>query len=182
MQPLSWSADGRTLVFNELNPVTNRDLWLLPMAGDRAADGHQPSPTPCATTPANELGGVISPDSKWMAYVSDETGRLECFVQAFPVPGRKYRVTTNGAVQLWWRKDSRQLLLLDAENQLLQSDVLPGSDFSTTAPKIVGHLPKSVQAVDAPADLQRVLALTLEGGSASMSIALVQNWASGLRR
>ena len=93
------------------------------------------------TTPANEQSGVISLDGKWMAYVSDETGRLECFVQAFPAPGRKYRVTTNGAVQLWWRKDSRQLLLLDAENQLLQSDVLPGSDFSTTAPKVVGHLP-----------------------------------------
>jgi Tol biopolymer transport system component len=128
------------------------------------------------------MSASISPDGKWMAYLSDETGRLECFVRTFPVPGRKYRVTTNGAVAAWWRKDSRQLVLMDAENQLLQSDVVPGADFSTTTPRVVGHLPKSVQSVDAPADLQRVLALTLEGGSASMSIALVQNWAAGFRK
>jgi hypothetical protein len=114
-----------------------------------------------------------------MAYVSDETGRAEAYVQAFPTPGRKFRLTTGGTSGVWWRKDNKQLLMLNSDaTALLQVDVQPGQEFSATAPKVVGHLPKGLQAADVSPDLQRLLGLMIEGGNVNMSVTLVQNWTS----
>ena len=176
-QPQSWSPDGKYVVYTDLSPTTNQDLWIMPMGG---ADS---KPFVYAQSPANETGGQISPDGHWIAYLSDETGRTEAYVQAFPTPGRKFRLTTGGTSGVWWRKDSKQLLMLNSdETALLQVDVQPGQEFSATAPKVIGHLPKGLQAADVSQDLQRLLGLMIEGGNVNMSVTLVQNWMTELQK
>jgi len=176
-QPQSWSPDGRYVVYTDLSPTTNQDLWVMPMGGADA------KPFVYAQSPANENFGQISPDGQWMAYLSDETGRTEAYVQAFPTPGRKFRLTTGGTAGVWWRKDSKQLLLLNSDSTaLLQVDVQTGPEFSTTPPKTIGHLPKGLQAADVTPDLQRLLGLMIEGGDVNMSVTLVQNWTATLGR
>jgi hypothetical protein len=129
------------------------------------------------------MAGVISPDGSWMAYVSDETSRNEIYVQSFPTPRGKYRVTTNGASHAWWRNDGKQLLIVNLDRtQILVADVRAGSEFATDAPRVVGRLPKGVIALDATPDLKRLLALVNEGSDAGRSITVVQNWPAALAR
>jgi hypothetical protein len=150
-------------------------MWVMPM------EGGESKPFVYVDSPASETGGTISPDGHWMAYLSDETGRTEAYVQAFPTPGRKFRLTTGGTSWVWWRKDSKQLLMLNSDSTaMLQVDVQPGQEFSATPPKVTGHLPKGLQSVDVTPDLQRLLGLMIEGGDVNMSVTLVQNWASAL--
>ena len=173
-QPQSWSPDGKYVVYTDASPVTNLDLWVIPVDGGR-------QPIPYLQSPANELGGRVSPDGHWMAYLSDETGQYEAYVQAFPTPRTKFRLTTTGSNGVWWRKDSKQLLIVSNDfSTIFEADVEPGPEFSATPPRIVGHLPKGIQFVDVSSDLQRLLALRIEGGTASMSVTLVQNWASAV--
>ena len=174
--PFSWSPDGRFLVYQEIRPETKWDVWVLPMAGDR-------KPVPYLRTPANEQSGVISPDGRWMAYLSDETGRGELYVQAFPVPGRKYRVTSDGASKAWWRNDSKQLLIANIGNtEILLADVHAAAEFAADRPRPAGRLPKGVKDVDATPDLKRLLALVNEDSGAKRSVAVVENWTAALSR
>ena len=78
--PDDWSGDGKYLLYEESDPKTLSDLWLLPLFGDR-------KPVPYLKTPFNQVHAQFSPDGKWVAYVSDEAGRPEIFVQSFPVSG-----------------------------------------------------------------------------------------------
>lgn len=173
--PQSWSPDGNYVLYDDLNPATNNDIWLLPMTGtDR-------TPRPYLRTAASESSGTISPDGRWILYLSDETGRQESYVQSFPTPGRKFRITSTGASAAWWRKDGSQILIASTQlTDLRVADVIKGGEFSTTVPRIVGHLPKGVVSIDATQDLQRVLALVTEGGNSTLSVTVVQNWQAAL--
>ena len=74
-----------------------------------------------------DLGGKTSPDSHWITYVSEETGRFELFALSFPEPGRKIQVSQNGASNEWWTRDGRQLVFVDDKLQSLwRVDVEPG--------------------------------------------------------
>src|SRR5262249_1798004 len=81
--PFSWSNDGHLIVYGSLDPNTRWDLWVVPTSGD-----HQP--VPFLQTPSNERRGQLSPNGRWMAYVSDETGRDEIFVRPFPPAAGKW--------------------------------------------------------------------------------------------
>ncbi len=98
-----WSPDGVRLLFGELNASTAWDVWLLPMAGDG-------KPEPFLTGPKGELEASVSPDGKWLAYVSNESGQPEIYVQSFPKPGRKVRVSTDLGFAPTWCREGRELL------------------------------------------------------------------------
>jgi dipeptidyl aminopeptidase/acylaminoacyl peptidase len=87
---LDWSPDGRFVVMGQLDQKTGWDLWILPVAGDR-------TPKPYLQTPFDEINARISPDGRWLAYVSDESGRSEVYVQSFPTAGNRYQITTQGS-------------------------------------------------------------------------------------
>ncbi len=87
--PQSWSRDGRYLSYVTIDPKTSADIWLVPMTGDR-------KPEPFLQTPFYESHPRISPDGRWLAYSSNETGRQDVYVTTFPSPGRKWPVSTNG--------------------------------------------------------------------------------------
>ena len=76
LNPTDWSRNGRLIVYGELDPKTQEDLWILPLDGDRR-------PFPFLRTEFNEIQGRLSPDSQWVAYTSDESGAPEVYVQGF---------------------------------------------------------------------------------------------------
>jgi len=128
--PTDWSSDGRYLVFQREDPKTGLDLWALPF--DR--DGRPGAPIVVAQTDAAEQHGQLSVDGKWIAYQSNESGQPEIYVQPFPGPGPKSRVSTNGGIQVRWRQDGRELFYLAADGRLMAVPIPAGSSGSTIEP------------------------------------------------
>lgn len=128
--PTDWSTDGRYLVFEREDPKTGVDLWALPF--DR--DGRPGTPIAVAQTDAAEQNGQLSADGKWVAYQSNESGQAEIYVQPFPGPGPKSRVSTNGGIQVRWRVDGRELFYLAADGRLMAVPIQVGSNGSTIEP------------------------------------------------
>jgi eukaryotic-like serine/threonine-protein kinase len=109
--PMSWSPDGKRLVFWVQDPQTGGDLWMLEL------DGSPQKAAPLINTMYNETHGQISPDGKWIAYVSDATGnRREIFVRPFPTGPQVYQVSFNGGGWPRWRQDSRELYFTALSN------------------------------------------------------------------
>ena len=96
------SPDGRGLVLRVTSPQTRRDIYWLPTGANQ--------PEPVLTTPFEERGIAVSPDGKWLAYVSNETGTDEVYVRALPGPGGRVQISTNGAREPRWGPGGRELL------------------------------------------------------------------------
>jgi len=111
-----WSPDGNYLVYVSGGRGTRNDLWLLPLAGDR-------TPVPYLEAPSNQIQAAISPNGRWITYVSDESGMWEVFIQAFPVAGSKRRISVGGGAQPQWRGDGRELYYLSLDNTLMAVDI-----------------------------------------------------------
>jgi serine/threonine-protein kinase len=100
--PGAFSPDGNTLVYRETSPSTGFDIYAVPVDGE-------PTPQPILVTPLNEVSPVLSPDGRWLAYVSDETGRNEVYVRAFPQGGARWQVSTDGGTEPVWSRDGGEL-------------------------------------------------------------------------
>jgi hypothetical protein len=122
--PQDWSTDGRMLLYALQDPRTRSDLWALPLTGDR-------KPFPVAQTSFDEIQGQLSPDGRWVAYVSDETGRYEAYVRPFPGPGGKSPVSVDGGIYPRWRRDGRELYYVAPDNRLMAVPIQAGSDGHT---------------------------------------------------
>jgi Tol biopolymer transport system component len=125
--PQSWSPDGRFIAYVTVDPKTLADIWLVPTAGDR-------KPTPFIQTPFAEQHARISPDGRWMAYSSNESGRLNVYVTRFPDAGSKWPVSTNGGAFPVWRRDGRELFYRAPDGMLMAVPVAPGPDFAPGSP------------------------------------------------
>jgi hypothetical protein len=108
-----WSKDGHFLLFRTSNPKTGWDLMALPLE-----DGTR-NPIRVADTTADEREGQFSPDGRWVAYQSNESGRFEIYVQPFPGPGDKTTISTNGGAQVRWRRDGRELFYIALDDRLM---------------------------------------------------------------
>jgi Tol biopolymer transport system component len=111
-QATDWSRDGRFLLYRSNDPQTDWDIWAMPLDGDR-------HPFPVVRTKFEERDGQFSPDGKWIAYQSNESGRFEIYVQPFPGPGAKLRASINGGVQVRWRSDGKELFYITLEGRLV---------------------------------------------------------------
>jgi Tol biopolymer transport system component len=114
--PMDVSPDGRVLLFRDNNPDTSFDLWALPIEGP-------PTPFRVANTSFSEAEGQFSPDGKWIAYRSNESGQFEVYVQPFPGPGNKLLVSTSGGAQPRWRRDGRELYYIAMDGRLMAAPV-----------------------------------------------------------
>ncbi len=127
--PADWSPDGQYITFTESNPKTNFDVWILRL-------GEQKKAIPFLVTDANEASAMFSPDGKWLAYSSDESGQPEVYVQPFlPEKGGKWQVSTNGGYTPKWSKDGKELFYLSLDNQITSSEVKLGSTFEAAVPR-----------------------------------------------
>ena len=107
----SWSPDGRALAYYVHAEPESRDIWILPMEGDR-------TPVPYLTTPFNERSPSFSPDGRFIAYVSDASGRDEVYVQLYPGPGPREVISTNGGHQPVWSRDGKELFYRDGDRMM----------------------------------------------------------------
>jgi Tol biopolymer transport system component len=113
MQATDWSRDGRVLLYRTVETVRqDMDIWALAFDGDR-------KPFPVVKTQFEERDGQFSPDAKWIAYQSNESGRFEIYVQPFNRPGERQRISMAGGVQARWRADGRELFYLTLQDQLV---------------------------------------------------------------
>jgi Tol biopolymer transport system component len=129
--PCEWSKDGRFLIYSQRDERTGYDLWLLPVSGDRKPVAFQHSGH-------NEWCGSLSPDGRWIAHASDESGRSEIYVRAFSAEGsgsaREWLVSGNGGYWPKWRRDGKELLYLDANRGVVAVEVTTGPVSSTEPP------------------------------------------------
>lgn len=107
-----WSADGRFLLYESREPKTGSDLWALDLTEQKQF--------PLVQTEFEEGNGQFSPDGKWIAYESNESGRLEVYVQSFPGPGRKTQVSLKGGTQVRWRHDGNALFYIALDDRLTE--------------------------------------------------------------
>ena len=129
--PMAISSDGRWLIFREGGGPTKSDIWMMRLDGDRAS-----TPQPFVNTPAEEGPGQLSPDGKWIAYVSDTSGLSEVFVQPFPGPGPRQQVSTGGGIDPLWSHDGHELFYRNGDTFLAVA-IAGGPTFSPGAPHVL---------------------------------------------
>jgi Tol biopolymer transport system component len=182
--PTDWSRDGRLVLYYEMAPDTQRDLWVLPVTPDGRPEAGAKA-RPYLRTRFNELGGRFSPEHspRWVAYTSDEAGRDEVYVQGYPEPRGKFQISTGGGRYPQWSPDGRELYYVSTDGKLMAAGVNLGADSpAPSAPlelfALVARVNVSPYAV-AP-DGKRFLVQTPAGGSQPLEV--VVNWPALLRK
>ncbi len=172
-----WSRDGRFLAYREFDAKTKSDLWVLPLAGDR-------KPSVFLKTPFEERLARFSPEGRWIAYTSDESGRDEVYVQAFPPSGGKWQISTRGGSEATWRADARELYYVAPDGKLMSVDVKAGVSFEARVPVPLFDLratPTGESRYAVARDGQRFLVTTPEASAAVEPAMVVLNWNAGMR-
>jgi Tol biopolymer transport system component len=123
----SWSRDGTFLVYSAVDPTTRSDLWLLPMTG-------APTPEPLLRSTHNERQGQVSPDGRWLAYTSDESGRDEVYVQGLPPGPSRWRISIDGGGDPRWRADGQELYYVGNDRRFMAVAINSGAQFGHGSP------------------------------------------------
>jgi hypothetical protein len=125
--PSSWSPDGTSLLFDRQDKSGKISVWVLPLTGDQ-------KPYVFVETQFDSQIAMFSPDGRWVAYVSNDSGKAEVYVVPFPGPGPRVQVSTGGGSQPRWRRDGRELFYLSLATEMMAADVsaVPG-DFRVGA-------------------------------------------------
>ena len=126
--PSDWSRDGKYLLYGQSDPETGRDLWYL----ERGEDGRGWEPHPFLQEPSSQTGPRFSPNARYVAYISDESGQLEVYVQPFPEGGRKVTVSSGGGSQVRWSRDGKELFYVEGE-RLMVVAVSTEGEFSVSS-------------------------------------------------
>ena len=142
--PTSWSPDGRYLLYGAQARETTGDIWVLPLDGTSKR-----APVPLVHTRANEGGGTFSPDARWIAYVSDDSGIAEVYVQPFILPsasvdspaGPKVLVSRKGGRRPRWRADGKELFYNSPDGALMSVAVTAGATFRPGIPQLLFRTP-----------------------------------------
>jgi Tol biopolymer transport system component len=170
-RPNSWSRDGRFILY--WSDRNGGDLMVLPLTGDR-------KPVPFLSTASNEQQGVFSPDGKWVAYQSDESGRFEIYVRPFPGPGGPSQVSAEGGHSPRWRTDGKELYYVAPDLKLMAAKVaVRGAVFNAATPESLFQTHIN-QATNRPeydvARDGRLLILTDLPDTSAEPIHLLLNW------
>jgi serine/threonine-protein kinase len=168
--PSSWSRDGRWLFFMEANPGSGRDLWALAVGGDR-------KPMLIAGEPFEERSAVLSPNGRWLAYSTDESGQLEVYVRAFPGPGGRWQVSLDGGAEPLWSPDGRELFYRSG-GRIMRAEVDTDPVFAIRGRSLLFERPFVPNDFhtnfDIHPDDQRFV--MIESAQAATEVVVVLNW------
>ena len=187
-----WSADGRFALYRSPGgAATGFDIWALPMSGANASPegrSHQEitgerKPIPVVQTKSEERDGQFSPDGNWIAYQSNESGRMEIVVQSFPGPGGKLLVSTNGGAQVRWKSDGKELFYIALDGQLMSvpirstnsQTIEAGTPVALFTTNIGGAVQRSPHYV-VSADGKRFLMDPIVTETGNSPITVILNW------
>jgi len=194
--PTSWSPDGQVLAFHEINPTTQRDIWVLRMGDPSPGSGQALSagsaqvrqPQPFLRTPFNEADPRFSPDGRWLAYESDQSGRQEIYVQPFPGPGGKWQISTDGGSEPVWNRNGRELFYRSGD-KMMAVDIATQTGFTAGTPRMLFQgpyekAPIPVSDYDISPDGQRFLMVksSEQTQAAPTQINVVLNWFEELKQ
>ena len=183
--PDDWSRDGRFLLYSENNGETSEDLMVLPLAG------HDRKPVPLVNTTFGEAQGSFSPDTRWFAYISNESGRFEVYVQPFTPPGLgsapavgKWQISQDGGTRPKWREDEKELIFRAPNGSPMAVEITTSPLFQAGIPKPLFALPPNAGAWDVTADGERFLAVLpfQPQQNARTPVTVVLNWEAGLKK
>jgi hypothetical protein len=178
--PGSWSPDGETLAFLQDHPDGIIEIMLLHMRDRRV--------TPFLNSRFEERYPEFSPDGRWMAYTSDESGDSEVYVRPYPGPGGKQRISIAGGREPIWSRNGRQLFY-QWRNQVWIVDIQAGSGFPAGKPRLLFEQPVFLMSApnrgwDISLDGQRFLMVKSEETKPQpvTEMILVLNWFEELKR
>ncbi len=180
--PSDWSRDGKFLAYHSSDPKSVSDIWILPM--NQKAER---KPFIFLQTEFNEQRAVFSPDGRWIAYQSNESGRPEVYIRPFPGPGGKWQVSTKGGTHPRWRSDGKELFYLGLDRKIMAAEIRLGSSsvdvgsaialFQTSAFTGGGR-----DAYNVTGDGQRFLVSSQASEGVSSPVTLVVNWVGEIKK
>ena len=168
-----WSSDGRFLAYALVDSRGWSDLWILPLTGDRKA-------FELLQTRSTEVGGAFSPDGRWLAYVSNESGTPEVYARSYPGAGGKWQISTAGGIRPRWRRDGKEIFYFTPDGTLMSVAVSEGASLDFGVPKPLFRAPVRFGYYDVTPDGQRFLVNVRPEQEEIPPITLVLNWVKGL--
>jgi len=183
--PAVWTPDGRFLLYYMRGPKTRLDIWALPEFGER-------KPFALLNSRADENTPLISPNGRWMAYLSDESGYWELYVQSFASEGKlgsdRKRISANGATSPVWSSDGKELFFISRDRQMMATAVkTDGAEFEFNPP-VALFKTRTVYSYGlfrefaVTPDRQRFLIGTLIGEPKSANPTVILNWTAALKK
>jgi Tol biopolymer transport system component len=118
-----WAPDGKSIVYTKTSSAAGFDIWVWPI-------GHDTRPQLAVHTTRSAFHGRLSPNGRWLAFASDESGDSQVFVQPFPPTGEKRQISPDGGSEPRWRRDGNELFYIASRKQLM-SVRIPGGEHST---------------------------------------------------
>lgn len=189
--PSSWSPDGRFLLY--YFGIAPNKIWLLPLGG-----GADRKPVLVEHSQFNEAYGRFSPDGRWIAYSSEESGRWEIYVRPFDAASAvgsstagathftgKWMVSKDGGNTAVWRRDGKELFYLSLDGTAMAVEVSTGGVFQAGVPEALFKVPTGVLFWDVSSDGKRFLMAAPSGGAianAPVPFTVVLNWQAGLKK
>ena len=176
---VDWSPDGKNILYLNRGEKGSNDIWVLPLEGGA-------KPYPLLQSEFNELHGHFSPDGRFFAYTSNESGRDEVYVQSFPTAGGKWQVSTGGGAQPHWRRDGKELFYISADRKLIAVSVkLEGFvEIGASTPLFQTEVSNftNTNRYDVTADGQRFLINAPVQSSREAPFNVILNWTSTLKK
>ena len=173
-----WSHDGKYLLLSVSGkPGTKWDLWVLPISGDKKA-------YPFLETEFSEWSGAFSPDTRWIVYQSDESGRYEIYVRPFQGSEGKWQISTSGGLGPFWRQDGKELYYESPDRKFMAVDIVTnGSTFQAGTPHPLYDLDSKGQGTSQAVvqNGQRFL-MTIAPGASNQLMTMVMNWDAELKK
>jgi eukaryotic-like serine/threonine-protein kinase len=182
--PSSWSPDGKAILCDKNGgPRTKLDVWVVPMNGEQ--------PYPYIATEFEEAHAQFSPDGRWVAYTSNESGRAEIYVQSFPIGNGKWQISVAGGDQPMWRQDGKELFYVAPDNGLVAVAIATGgTTIDVSRPQVLfqAQMPLGGGVTDdrnnyvPTPDGQKFLVNTLADAADTEPLVVVLNWGREIKK
>ena len=169
-----WSSDGRYLI-EETRPdaKTGRDIWVVPLFGDK-------TPYPLLHSEADEFGAALTPNGRWLAYVSNESKRNEIYVVSFPNSGKPMEISTGGGDRPVWSRDGEELYFIGPGQKMMAVEIQSSPTFDYSVPKPLFDAKVGGALFDVARNGRFLISAGAARGAAAMHVTI--NWPTELKK